>query len=181
MLVRRRVAILFLVAAVCILGLGFRLTYLQIARADYLSSLALDQRLRPVPLLAERGAIYDRNENVLAASMSFEALYAVPIEVREPEETAKSLAPILQIDVDWLEDRLKRRQAVVWLKLRLTPEEANEIRRLNLPGIGVQERPLRFYPNGELAAAIIGFAGIDNQGLEGIERQYESVLKGHDG
>lgn len=181
MLVRRRVATLFLLAAACIFALGLRLGYLQIARADYLSSLALEQRLRPVPLLAERGAIFDRNGSVLAASMSFEAVYAVPIEVRDAKAAARQLAPLLHVNADWIEGRLTRRQAVVWLKLRLSPEEADEIRKLNIPGIGVQERPLRFYPNGELAGALLGFAGIDNQGLEGIERHYESVLKGQDG
>src|SRR5690606_13830742 len=123
MLVRRRVATLFLLAAACILALGLRLGYLQIARADYLSSLALEQRLRPVPLLAERGAIYDRNGSVLAASMSFEAVYAVPVEVRDAKEAARQLAPLLDVSEAWVEDRLSRRQAVVWLKLRLTPEE----------------------------------------------------------
>lgn len=181
MLIRRRVAALFIIAATCLAMLGLRLGYLQIAQADYLASLALDQRLRPVPLLAERGTIYDRNGNVLAASMSFEAVYAVPVEVKDPEETARQLAPLLGLDEAWLVDRLSRRQAVVWLKLRLTPAEANEVRRLNLPGIGVQERPLRYYPNGELAASVLGFAGIDNQGLEGLERFYDRYLKGHNG
>lgn len=181
MLVRRRVAFLFIFSGICVCLLGLRLGYLQLARADHLTSLALEQRLRPVPLLAERGTIYDRNGNVLAASLSFEAVYAIPVEVRDPKQTARVLAPLLDLDADWIEGRLSRRQAVVWLKLRLTPEEANEIRRLNLPGIGVQERPLRYYPNGEMAAALLGFAGIDNQGLEGLERYYDSVLKGQDG
>lgn len=181
MRIRRRVAALFLIATACMFFLALRLAYLQVVQADHLKSLALEQRLRPVPLLAERGKIYDRNMNVLAASMSFEAAYAVPIEVDDPHGTAEQLAPVLGVDVDWLVERLQRRRAVEWLKLRLTPDQADAVRRLGLPGIGVQERPLRFYPNNELAAAVIGFAGIDNQGLEGVEAYYDRFLKGEDG
>ena len=119
--------------------------------------------------------------NTLAASMSFEAVYAIPVEVQDPKETARQLSPILQRPVEELEARLTRQRAIEWLKLRLTPAEADAVRQLDLPGIGVQERPLRYYPNGTLAAQILGFAGIDNQGLEGIERQFDEYLKGKTG
>src|SRR5690554_6452802 len=99
MLVRRRIAALFLIASVFLLLLGLRLAYLQIVQANHLTSLALQQRLRPVPLLAERGVIYDRNKNVLAASMSFEAVYATPVEIEDPARTARVLAPYLDRDV----------------------------------------------------------------------------------
>ena len=181
MLIRRRIALVFLMAALFSALLILRLSYLQIVQADRLASLALEQRLRPVPLLAQRGVIYDRNMNILAASMSFEAAYAIPVEVENPEEAAQKLAPILKRPVEEIENRLKRPRAVEWLKLRLTPEEADAVRRLDLPGIGIQERPLRFYPNGTLAAQLIGFAGIDNQGLEGLERQFDEYLKGQNG
>lgn len=181
MLARRRIAALFLIASVGLVLLGARLAYLQIVQANRLTALALEQRLRPVPLLAQRGVIFDRNMEVLAASMSFEAVYATPIEVEDPARTARVLSEYLDRDSSWLEARLTRNQAIVWLDLRLSPDTADAIRALDLPGIGIQERPLRYYPNGELAAAVLGFAGIDNQGLEGIERHYESVLKGQDG
>lgn len=181
MLIRRRIAVLFIAAACCLTLLTVRLVYLQVVQADRLTALALEQRLRPVPLLAQRGAIFDRNMNKLADSMSFEAAYVVPIEVEDADKTARMLAPVLQMDVDRLKERLTRRRAIEWLKLRLTPEEADEVRRLDLPGIGVQERPLRYYPNGQLGAALLGFAGIDNQGLEGLERHYDEYLKGQDG
>src|SRR5690606_23240862 len=179
--IRRRIAIIFVAAVFFLVLLSVRLSYLQIVQETLHPPLTLKQRLRPVPLLAQRGVIYDRNMNTLAASMSFEAAYAIPVEVRDPEETARRLAPILNRPVEEIEARLRRQRAVEWLKLRLTPEEADAIRRLDLPGIGIQERPLRYYPNGSLAAQVIGFAGIDNQGLEGLERQFESYLKGQDG
>ena len=181
MLIRRRIAVVFVVAAFFLFLLSLRLSYLQIVQADRLATLALEQRLRPVPLLAQRGVIYDRNMNTLAASVSFEAAYAIPVEVKDPAETARKLAPVLGRPVEEIEARLKRERAVEWLKLRLTPDEADAVRRLDLPGIGIQERPLRFYPNGTLAAQVIGFAGIDNQGLEGLERQFDALLKGQDG
>lgn len=179
--VRRRIAIVFLGATVILIALMVRLTYLQVVRADHFTSLALNQRLRPVPLLAERGVIYDRGGNVLAASMSFEAAYVVPIEVVDAPFAARQLAPILSQTPETIEKKLTARKALEWLALRLTPDEADAIRRLDLPGVGVQERPLRYYPNGSLAAQLLGFAGIDNQGLEGIERHFEKYLKGQDG
>src|SRR5690606_41288200 len=89
--------------------------------------------------------------------------YAIPVEVENPEETAQKLAPILKRPAEEIENRLRRPRAVEWLKLRLTPEEAGAVRRLDLPGIGVQARPLRFYPRCTLAAQPIGFAGIEDR------------------
>ena len=106
MLIRRRIALVFLMAALFSALLILRLSYLQIVQADRLASLALEQRLRPVPLLAQRGVIYDRNMNILAASMSFEAAYAIPVEVENPEEAAQKLAPILKRPVEEIENRL---------------------------------------------------------------------------
>lgn len=155
-----------------------RLGYLQVYSGPELLHRALAQRHSPVPLLPNRGTIYDRNGEVLATSFSAEAVYAVPVEVTHPAETAAVLSSILDLDADWIQERLQRKVLDVWIALELDPETARAVREADLPGIYVTERPARFYPYGKLAANVIGFSGIDNQGLEGLEAYYDELLRG---
>lgn len=176
--VRRRIAAMFFILAFGLLLLGGRLAYLQVFRNTWYRDKALSQRLRPVPVDAKRGVIYDRNYQKLAVSISADAVYAVPAEIENPEETAAMLAPVLEMSEEELLSKLKQRLATVWLKRKLDPETARKVRQLNLSGIGLVERPQRFYPHGTLAAHVLGIAGIDNQGLEGLEYQYDEYLRG---
>lgn len=178
MAIRKRVAILLVGVVAAFLCLSVRLAYLQIARNAHLLDLALDQRLRPIPILPHRGAFYDRNMNPLAISVSSQSAYAIPVEVRDPRQTALKLSPILDEPFEDLLERLSRRQAMVWLKVKLDPLTARRLRELALPGVGVVERPARFYPHGRLAAQVLGFVGIDNQGLEGLEAFYDTRVRG---
>lgn len=179
--VRRRIAALFLSVLVATLLLIGRLAYLQLWQGDRLLDMALAQRFSPVPLLPSRGTIYDRNMRPLATSISAEAVYAVPVEVKDVDGAASRLAPILDLDEEWLKEQLTKRLRTVWLRLKVDPETARRVRETALPGIYVTERPQRFYPHGKLAAHVLGFAGIDNQGLEGLEAYYDDVLKGTPG
>ena len=168
---------LFLVFVAVFIVLAARLFYLEVIRNQYFLALALDQRMRPVPLLASRGDILDRNQNKLAVSMSADAVYATPVEIQDVEQAVQQLAPLLDLDPDWLRERLTRKQAMVWIKLKVDPMTARQVIELAIPGIGVTERPQRFYPHGSLAAQVIGFAGMDNQGLEGLEAYYDRYLR----
>jgi stage V sporulation protein D (sporulation-specific penicillin-binding protein) len=179
--VRRRIGVLFLVFVAVFMVLAGRLLYLEVIRNQYFLTLALDQRMRPVPLLASRGDILDRNQNKLAVSMSADAVYATPVEIKDVEQAVEQLAPLLDLDPEWLRERLTRNQAMVWLKLKVDPMTARQVIELAIPGIGVTERPQRFYPHGSLAAQVIGFAGMDNQGLEGLEAYYDRYLRGNPG
>lgn len=176
--IRRRIAVLFLavLAVACIFVL--RLGYLQIWSGDRLLDMALTQRFSPVPLLPNRGTIYDRNLSTLATSISAEAVYAVPVEVENRAAAATVLAPVIERDVAWVEQQLSQNVRTVWLRLQVDPETARRVRAEAIPGIYVTERPQRFYPNASLAANVLGFAGIDNQGLEGLEAHFDSVLSG---
>lgn len=176
--IRRRIAALFLVLALGLFFLGGRLAYLQVFRNTWFRDKALSQRLRPVPVDAKRGVIYDRNYQKLAISISADAVYAVPAEIEDPERTAALLAPVLDMSKEELQSKLTQRYATVWIKRKLDPETARKVRELKLPGIGLVERPQRFYPHGTLAAHVLGIAGIDNQGLEGLEYQYDEYLRG---
>ncbi|HEY8531738.1 MAG TPA: hypothetical protein VIL08_05775, partial [Limnochorda sp.] len=177
-LVQRRIAVLFLLAALAVFVLGGRLVYLQLLKGDAYRALALDQRLRPVPVLAQRGQIVDRHGSPLAVSIASDAVYAVPIEVQDVDGTAQALARLLDMDPAEISQLLTRRVASVWIARKLTPEQAQAVRRARLPGIYLVERPQRYYPHGQLAAHVLGIAGIDNQGLEGIELAYDEVLRG---
>mgnify|MGYP005838723099 CR=1 FL=1 len=175
---RRRVAWLLVGCFAFAAVLAMRLVYLQLVRHAHYTRLALEQRLRPLPLDPRRGTIYDRNGHKLAISVSADAVYAVPSEVADPEATARQLASLLDMPADQIAQRLRQPQAAVWLARRLDPETARAIRRLALPGIGLVERPQRVYPAGTLAAHVLGITGIDNQGLEGIELFYDEYLRG---
>lgn len=179
--VQRRIAALFVAVTLLCGLLTLRLAYLQIWQGDRLLEMALAQRFSPVPLLPSRGTIYDRNLKPLATSISAEAVYAVPVEVSDKERVADALAPVLGVDRNWLLEQLRRNLRTVWLRLKVDPDTARRVRQLALPGIYITERPQRFYPNGKLAAQVLGFAGIDNQGLEGLEAYYDRLLRGTEG
>ena len=142
--VQRRIAALFVAVSVLTLLLLLRLAYLQLWHGDRFLDMALAQRFSPVPLLPDRGTIYDRNMVPLATSISAEAVYAVPVEVEDPVRTAHELAPLLDVDADWLLSRLSKRAH------RVAPPKVDPRRHVPsaraLPGIYITERPQRFYP-----------------------------------
>lgn len=179
--IRKRVACLFLLIAVIMSGLGFRLMYLQFYRSNWLSENAVDQRVRDIPVEAKRGTIFDRNGRELGVSISTESVYAIPAEIVDVEETAAKLAAILALDRDKLAVKLKKRQAFTWVKRKVDTEVAKAVHRLNLPGIGLTQESQRYYPNDNLASHVLGFTGIDSQGLDGVELTFDSYLKGRSG
>lgn len=179
--IRKRVACFFLFIAVIMLLLGCRLMYLQFYRSSWLTENALDQRIRDIPVEAKRGTIFDRNGKELGVSVSTESIYAIPAEILDVDETAARLAAILALDRDKLAAKLKRRQAFTWLKRKVDDDVAREVKVLNLPGIGLTQESKRYYPNENLAAHILGFTGIDSQGLDGVELTFDNYLKGRSG
>ena len=180
-LMRRRIACLFFGAIAVFFLLLLRLAYLQFALGSELQAKAEQLRMREVPIVAKRGTIYDRNQRKLAVSISADSIYALPPEVNysgKAEEIAKQLAPILEMPEEKLLEKITAPRSFEWLKRKVDFEKAQEIRKLDLPGIKVVEESQRFYPKDTLAAHILGFAGVDNQGLEGIEITRDTDLKG---
>jgi len=181
---RKRIAFLFLCVSAFLVVLIIRLGYVQLAQGMQLSQKAEDTHFRGVPVAPKRGNIEDRNGNVLAMSVSTETVYALPAEVRasgKVAEIAQKLSKLLQMPVTEVQDRITKRSALEYIKKKVTPEVTAQIRDMDLPGIGVTEDSQRYYPNGTLASHIIGFAGIDNQGLEGIELTRDAQMKGMPG
>jgi stage V sporulation protein D (sporulation-specific penicillin-binding protein) len=161
--------------------LGCRLMYLQFYKSTWLTENALDQRIRDIPVEAKRGTIFDRNGKELGVSVSTESIYAIPAEIMDVDETAAKLAAILALDKDKLAAKLKKRQAFTWIKRKVDNTMAANVKVLNLPGIGLTQESRRYYPNENLAAHILGFTGIDSQGLDGVELTFDNYLKGRSG
>ena len=127
-----------------------------------------------------RGAIYDCNLKAQAFNLSMDSLYATPntIKGRDKENIIEKLLPILGTDRVYLKDRLYRKKSFIWLARKLTPNKSEAIKALKLKGLGFMKETKRIYPNSYLASHVIGFSGMDNMGLEGIERDFDKYLKG---
>lgn len=158
-----------------------RLGHLQVVRHDELARLAERQYSKTIPLKPKRGPIYDRHGQALAVSGEVESVFALPGRIADRAAVAAALAPRLGERPRDLEERLQSDRPFVWLKRKIPPAAAQPIRALRLPGIGTMPESLRFYPNRELAAHVLGFEGYDDRGLEGIELAQDRLLAGERG
>ena len=164
---------LFALITFTVLLLAGRLIYVQLIRNDFFIGKAMDQRLQSIPVDAKRGTIYDRNGIPLAVSVSANAVYAVPNQVKDKESTAAKLSEILDLDLEFVLQRLQKNTASEWIKKRVTAEETLAIHEAILPGIGVVEN--RGLPADRLPQ-VLGIVGIDNEGLE-ASSFYDSYLR----
>jgi stage V sporulation protein D (sporulation-specific penicillin-binding protein) len=183
-IMRKRVALIFLIIGLCFAVIIGRLVYVQVANGATLRKIADDYHFRGVPVSPKRGDIEDRAGNKLGVSISTETVYAIPAEVRasgKQAEIAKELAPILGQNEQDILKRITRRSSLEYIVKRVDPKVAAQVRALDLPGVWTTEESQRFYPYGPLAAHIIGFAGVDNQGLEGIELTRDADMRGTPG
>ncbi|MFQ5779567.1 MAG: peptidoglycan D,D-transpeptidase FtsI family protein [Nitrospiria bacterium] len=134
-----------------------------------------------VQIEAERGTIYDRTGRILAMNIELPSVYAVPTAMTDPASVSRILAPILDADPKALLEKLDGERRFVWLRRQIDPEKAQEIKRHQIKGIGFVTESRRVYPKRTLFGHVLGFAGVDNHGLEGIERKYDSILRGEKG
>jgi stage V sporulation protein D (sporulation-specific penicillin-binding protein) len=168
----------FIILAVAVL-IG-RLAWLQILRSEELYDAAWEQWNRTIPARSPRGQIYDREGKMLAGSATVDTVVAVPAQIEDPGETAKLLAPLLDLEEGELLEKLTMNLSSIYLKRKVTPEISQAVRELDLPGIVFTTEGQRFYPNGTLASQLLGFVGMD-EGLAGLEAYYEEYLKGKEG
>jgi cell division protein FtsI (penicillin-binding protein 3) len=159
-------------------GICYRAYGLQVGQMDKYRQLARRQHLRMVELPAPRGPILDIRGRELAVTADTDSVYANPREVVDVVGTADSLATILDLDVRAVEAKLAMRRHFVWIERHVSAKEARRLRELHLPGIYFTAEPRRFYPGKELAGPILGFAGIDGTGLDGLELRMNDVLAG---
>lgn len=188
-LIRQRALWVLIGLAGATVLLGSRLVYLQVFQASKLAALAEAQRTKTIDLSAVRGEIVDRNGKELAVSVDAYSVYASPkdahvmdmnrkqVQTFNVKETATALAPILKMDEPALEEKLKG-ENFRWLVRQQDESVRDKVRALRIPGIGLVRESKRIYPKGQLAATLLGFVGVDNQGLAGIENAFDKVLRG---
>ena len=188
--IRRKIALilgLFLLAFVLVI---VKLGIVQIIQGEELQARADDWRTRDVSVDAARGTIYDRNGGKLAISITADSVAVRPSEIKalpeeeqeiEADKTARTLANILDLDYQTVYDKVTSDQSYVYIARKIDFELAEQIREADLTGVELEEETQRYYPKGALAAHILGGAGVDNQGLSGIEYELEDLLVGEDG
>jgi cell division protein FtsI (penicillin-binding protein 3) len=165
----------------CFVALVARLAYVQGFNAKRYAAISESQRLHTEPLPGARGAIFDRNGRELALSVRQSTIWANPRLVTDPATQAEALAPVLQIDAGQLRDKLSRDAAFIYLARTVPDAVASQVKALDLPGIFLIDEPKRFTPASDLAAPLLGKVGTDNEGLSGLELQFEKTLAGRQG
>jgi cell division protein FtsI (penicillin-binding protein 3) len=172
-----------LVAAILLLGfigVGARLVYLQVFKHQMLYAKAIRQQQEIVELPPKRGAITDRNGRELAVSIDTDSLYAVPADIDDPKLLARLLAPALGQDRKAVEAKLTGKKRFVWLAKKVTPDVPEKVAAAGdfRDVLGWLPDSRRYYPKKELASHVLGFVGMENKGLEGIEAAYENFVGG---
>ena len=175
---KRRMRWIALVFAGCFLIIFFRAFYIQIYKKDWLSQEASKQYIKYHRSPAKRGIIYDRHLHEMAVTIDSHSVFVHPTQIRNKKETAKKMASILKISKEKLFRKFSKDRQFVWIKRLIAPFQATAIKHLNISGIHVVPEPGRAYPNKTLASQVIGFTGIDGNGLEGLEYFYNSTLAG---
>jgi cell division protein FtsI (penicillin-binding protein 3) len=165
----------FAVWAICLVG---KLYYLQVIKYRELANRAERQQQRTVEIAPERGTIFDRHAHPLAMSVAVDSIYAVPTEIPDHALVSHLLASILSTDCSELEEHLNAFKAFCWVRRKVSDEESTRVRQLNLRGIYFQREMKRFYPKGELASHVLGYVGMDDNGLAGLEFGMNEAVKG---
>jgi len=174
----RMMALLILGCFGVLVGRSF---YLQVLNNDFLQEKGESRYRRDLEISASRGRISDRNGDVLAVSTPMKSVWAIPAEARLTPEQTTQLAALLEMDVKELKRRLASDKSFVFLQRQLPPEIGDKVAALKLPGIGQDKEYRRYYPTGEMTAHLVGFTGVDDKGLEGVELAFQSQLLGHPG
>lgn len=178
-----RVTLLSLSFALVATTLVARAVHLQVLDKDFLNKQADTRHLRTEKISAHRGTITDRNGEPLAISTPVDSIWANPKELASAVDRVPKLAAALGIDADLLIRRLTRSmdKEFIYLKRHLSPERAQDILALQLPGVSVQREYRRYYPAGEVTGHLIGFTDIDDEGQEGLELAFNHWLAGESG
>ncbi len=162
-----------------------RLVYLQVYRHDDLSARAERQQMRTVKSPAKRGEILDRKGHVLAYSVDAETIYADPSEIADAGKTIAALCTAFEDctrdERQDLTERFAKKKSFAYVRRQVSPDVARRVAALHLEGVGFLKENRRFYPNKELASHVLGYVGLDNGGLSGIEAAYDSLIKGEPG
>jgi stage V sporulation protein D (sporulation-specific penicillin-binding protein) len=182
--VRRRLSIVLFIGFLLFLIIDVRLGYVQFFVGEKLTALAKDSWSRDIPFEPERGKILDRNDVVLATNQSAPTVLVVPRQIENPAEAAEKLAAVLNMSKEKAFKKISQNESKVYINpegRKISHEKANEVRALGIKGVYIAEDSKRHYPFGSYLSHVLGFAGIDNQGLTGLEKSYDEELKGEKG
>ncbi len=178
---KRKILVVFVVAAIIILALVGRLIYLMVFDAKYYQKKAEDLHEREREIKAARGEILDARGEVLATNKTVCTISVIHSQIREPEKVIKTLAEALEMDEAVVRKRVEKVSSMERIKTNVDKETGDNIRNMELDGVKVDEDFKRYYPYNELASKVLGFTGGDNQGIIGLEVKYEEYLKGKNG
>ena len=178
---RTRIAVLFGVVCLGFCVVGYRLVCLQVWWAPTYREIALEQHNTKQRIPAARGIISDRAGRLLATTERARSVFANPPAIEDPAVAAVALAPILQRSPRKLFRMLTAEANFVYLQRQVPEPVATAVEQLQLRGIGLEHEDRRYYPNAKLASTLVGFAGVDNQGLAGVEFAYNELLQGNPG
>lgn len=177
---RSRMVGLLLMAAFLVLLM--RAFYLQVINNDFLQEKGDSRYLRDIEISASRGKVTDRNGDMLAVSTPMRSIWAIPSDARTMSgEQKRQLAELVELKPRELDARLASEKNFVFVKRQVPPQVAEQIAALKLPGIHQEKEYRRFYPAGEMTAHLVGFTGVDDKGLEGVELAFQQALLGRAG
>ena len=165
----------------CLLALGGRLTYLMVIRGEYYSEKAQKLHERERPVKAARGKILDRNGKILADNRAVTTVSVIHSQISDENEVIRKLSELLEMDEEKVRKKVEKVSSMERIASNVEKETGDKIRKLGLSGVKVDEDYKRTYPCGELASRVLGFTGADNQGIIGLEVEYDTWLKGTDG
>ena len=180
----KRMKIILLIFSSILLVIVLRVFYVQVVDYKKLSTLASDLWSRNLPIEASRGRILDRNGVVLADNITTTSLVLIPNQIKNKKEVTTKLAEILGVSFDEMKEHVYKETSIERVHpegRRLSYEVADKIEALNFDGVYLVKESKRYYPNEEMLSHVLGYVGIDNQGLSGIELQYDDYLTGENG
>ena len=180
MIKKKLMVILFAIVVVLFLLLG-RVFYIQYFKADFLQSKAYEQQTRDRLIKPNRGGIFDRNMVGIAVTETVSSVSVIHNQIKNPQQVASILSEKLELDYDYVLEKIQKRLALERIKTKVDKATADEIAALDLPGVVIDEDIRRIYPYSTLASQVIGFVGKDNQGIIGLESKFEEYLKGESG
>lgn len=175
----RTVGLLLMAAFAALVGRSF---YLQVINNDFLQEKGESRYLRDIEVSASRGKIVDRNGDMLAVSTPMKSIWAIPGDARTMSaEQKRQLAALLDMSLRDLDGKIAPEKTFVFIKRQVPPETADRISALKLPGVHQEKEYRRYYPTGDMTAHIVGFTGVDDKGLEGVELAFQPSLIGRHG
>ncbi|MCA1606121.1 MAG: hypothetical protein LC775_11765, partial [Acidobacteria bacterium] len=189
----RRTLFVAAFVAFWMLGIAVRLVYLQVSSHDKLIARAHKQQQEAFETSPTRGPLLDRQERELARTIDTTSVFIAPDEFNRNETraleeigcTADALSSVLSLDqrtlVNQILEAKESGRRFLWIARRIAPDKAQILEMMNLSGVHTRKEPKRFYPNGSLAATVLGFVGLDGKGLAGIEQVYNEKITGEPG